>query len=114
MKPWIKWTVGALALALVATVSVRALSARKTQKEALASQQAASKVQAAIELVPNDVVLVQNMELAQGLAISGPLKAVNSAFVKARVAGELQGLTVREGDTRFDKGRIDCLERSRD
>jgi len=98
MKPWIKWTAGALVLALVATVSVRALSARKTQQEALASQQAASKVQVAIELGPKDVVLVQNMELAQGLAISGPIKAVNSAFVKVRVAGELQGLTVREGD----------------
>jgi RND family efflux transporter MFP subunit len=32
------------------------------------------------------------------LQISGPVKAVNSAFVKARVSGEMQDLLVREGD----------------
>jgi len=44
-------------------------------------------------------VQVKTRELAQGLPISGALKAVNTAIVKARVAGELQGLTVREGDS---------------
>jgi RND family efflux transporter MFP subunit len=43
-------------------------------------------------------VQVKTRELAQGVPISGALKAVNTALVKARVAGELQGLTVREGD----------------
>lgn len=98
MKPWLKWTVGALVLALIAAGAVRAISAKKAQKDALAAQQETSKVQVAVVLGPKDVVQVTNMDLAQGLAISGPLKAVNSAFVKARVAGELQGLTVREGD----------------
>lgn len=98
MKRWLKWIVGALVLALVAAGAVRAISAKKAQKEALAAQQEASKVQVAVVLGPKDLVQVTSLDLAQGLAISGPLKAVNSAFVKARVAGELQGLTVREGD----------------
>jgi RND family efflux transporter MFP subunit len=74
------------------------LSARKAKKEALQAQQDSQKTQTAIEVAPTDVVRIKTLELVQGLAISGPLKAVNSAFVKARVAGELQGLTVREGD----------------
>ena len=52
-----------------------------------------------VELGAADLVQVKTRDLAQGLAISGALKAVNSAIVKARVAGELQDLTVREGDT---------------
>jgi RND family efflux transporter MFP subunit len=44
------------------------------------------------------VVRAESRDLQRGLPVSGSLKAVNSAFVKARAAGELQGLTLREGD----------------
>jgi multidrug efflux system membrane fusion protein len=94
MKRWIKWGLLALVVALLAIGILRALSARKAQQEALATPGA----EAVVELAPTDVVQIKTRELAQGLAISGALKAVNSALVKARVAGELQGLTVREGD----------------
>ena len=51
-----------------------------------------------IELSDTDVVTVQKISMAQGLPVSGTLKATRSAMVKARVAGELQALEVREGD----------------
>jgi RND family efflux transporter MFP subunit len=98
MKRWLKWIILALVLALVAGGAMRARSARKVQKEALEAQQNANAPQATVELLATDQFKVQMINLSHGLAISGPIKAVNSAFVKARVAGELQGLTVREGD----------------
>lgn len=98
MKRWLKWILITLVVALLVVGVLRALSARKAAKEALDAQQASQKAQASVTLAATDVVKAQVLELSQGLEISGPLKAVNSAFVKARVAGELQGLTVREGD----------------
>jgi RND family efflux transporter MFP subunit len=98
MKRWLKWTIAVVLIALLAAVALRTLSSRKAQKEALAAQQASSQTQVSIALGPHDVVTVHSIELRQGIAISGPIKAVNSAFVKAKAAGELQDLTVREGD----------------
>lgn len=98
MNRWLKWTIAVLLIAVLAAGMVRAVSGRKAQKDALAAQQTAGQTKVSIALGPNDVVTVQSMELRQGIAISGPIKAVNSAFVKAKVAGELQDLTVREGD----------------
>ncbi|MBI2750921.1 MAG: efflux RND transporter periplasmic adaptor subunit [Burkholderiales bacterium] len=98
MKRWIKWIVVAVILGLVAAGALRALSARKAQKDALAAQQAGQQTQATVELLASDRIAVRMIELPQSLPISGSLKAVNSAIVKARVPGELQGLVVREGD----------------
>ena len=39
---------------------------------------------------PTDVLVVQPVELVRTLEISGGLKAVESAFVKARVAAEVK------------------------
>jgi RND family efflux transporter MFP subunit len=98
MKRWIKWIVIAAVIVALVGGALRALSARKATKEALEAQQTTLKKQASLELTATDVVAVKRSQMSQGLDISGPLKAVNSAFVKARVAGELQSLTVREGD----------------
>jgi RND family efflux transporter MFP subunit len=94
-----KWlALGLVLLLLIAFSVMRALSARKAQQDALA-QASVAQLETVVELAQTDVIQAQTRELAQGLPISGSLKAVNSAVVKARAAGELQGLTVREGDT---------------
>jgi RND family efflux transporter MFP subunit len=93
-----KWLVLVLALLLIGAGVLRALSARKTQQEAVTRASVAKSV-TVVELAATDVVRAETRELAQGLPISGSLKAVNSAVVKARVFGELQELSVREGDS---------------
>ena len=96
MKRWIPWAVALLVVVLVAGGVLRTLSARKAQQQALAAASTAKNP--GVELAATDVVKAETRALAQGLAVSGSLKAVSSAMVKARVAGELQGLAVREGD----------------
>jgi multidrug efflux system membrane fusion protein len=97
MKRWVKWAVVLVILLLVAGGVMRALSARKAQQQALAASSAAPDM-GMVELAATDVVKAQQREVVQGLPVSGSLKAINSALIKARVAGELQGLAVREGD----------------
>lgn len=96
MKRWIPWAVALLALLLITVGVLRTLSARKAQQQALVAASTAKNP--GVELAATDVLKAETRALAQGLAVSGSLKAVHSAMVKARVAGELQGLTVREGD----------------
>ena len=97
MNRIVKWAIALLVIAALGFGVFRALSAKKAQQTAVAAQ-AAQVAVPSIELAQSDVLAVKSRELAQGLPISGALKAVNSAIIKARVAGELQALTVREGD----------------
>jgi len=100
MKRGLKWGIAALIVATLALSVIKALNARKAQQEAIAAAAAANaKAQAVIELSAVDTLQAQVNDIALGLPISGSLKAANSAFIKARVSGELQGLTVREGDS---------------
>lgn len=98
MKISAKWIALAALALLLAGGAWRFLAARAASQTSLQAQQASQQVQTRLELAATDTVKVQQVELTQVLEISGPIKAANSAFVKARVAGELQGLTVREGD----------------
>jgi membrane fusion protein, multidrug efflux system len=104
MKRWIKWGLAALLLALLVTSIVRTLSERRAKQQTL-SEQTAQRNQTVVELAATDVTQAQTQSLSLGLPISGALKAVNSAMIKAKVAGELQGLTLREGD-RVQAGQV--------
>lgn len=113
MKPWLKWTAGAVVIALLAAGALRTLSAHKAQQAVLQAQQAVQKTQVSIDLMPADLLQVKTLDLLLNLPVSGPVTAVNTAWVKARVPGELQGLSVREGDrvkTGQILGRIDPTE----
>ena len=59
----------------------------------------AAGVELVYELAPGDVMTLSSRALTVGVPFTGSVKAVNSAVIKARVAGELMDLVVREGDS---------------
>jgi membrane fusion protein, multidrug efflux system len=95
MKKYLKWLLALIIVAALGVAGVRVVAARKADQ----AKANAPKAENVIELSSADIATAQVLELSEGLPISGALKAANSAVVKARVSGELQGLTVREGDT---------------
>jgi RND family efflux transporter MFP subunit len=99
MKPWMKWGAAALILAALAAGTLRTLAARRSAQADLQAQQATQKAQVTVELAASDLVPIKSVALVQTIAISGPVVAVNTAWVKARVPGELRDLNVHEGDS---------------
>jgi RND family efflux transporter MFP subunit len=97
MKRIFKWLLIALVLGALAFGAMQFVDKRKARQEA--ASQAATKAESVVELVAADLVQVRPHMLSQVLPVSGSLKATNSAFIKARVAGELQNLSLREGDS---------------
>ena len=94
----------AAAVVLVAALAARGWTARRA---ALAPPALAASAAAApsVLLAPGDVARAEQTELTSLLAISGGLRAVDTAVVKARVAAEVKTLTVREGD-RVQAGQL--------
>ena len=101
MSRWLKTALVLLTLIAVVALGWRGHAARQATRQA----QSAPVKDPVIELSAIDMATAHVVELTSGLPISGALKAVNSAIVKARVPGELQGLTVREGD-RVEAGQV--------
>ncbi len=93
-----KWALALIVLSALAVVVGKNISARKSEKTAQETAATAKRASASIELAPSDTVLAKTITLTNGLPISGSIKAANAVIVKAKVAGELHGLSVREGD----------------
>lgn len=101
MKRRLLWIVPLLVVLALVVGVLRALDKRRNEQAAAAP----ARETLALDLAPGDVVTARRSALARTLEVSGGLKAVNSAVVKAKVAAELRTLTVREGD-RVKAGQV--------
>ena len=63
-----------------------------------AASAAAARPAPVLEFTAEDMLVAEPRELSVGVELSGSVRAVNTSLVKARVAGEIVRLTVREGD----------------
>ena len=80
-----------------------AQAASKPRTVAAASAAAASAVP--LEFLASEVVQPGRASLSQSIEFSGPLVAPNTAVLRAKAAGTLLGLSVREGD-RVSAGQV--------
>lgn len=96
MKRWAGWTTAVVVVALLAAAGAQVVASRRQSAQAASAP--AAEIPALV-LRAADLISVRERPLIRTLNISGGLKAVTTAVVKARVASEIQTLTVREGDT---------------
>jgi RND family efflux transporter MFP subunit len=93
IKP--RWIVmGVVVLALALGIG-RAMLAKRAKQTAASTVQ----TQTQAELATSDVITLTQRNITQSLDVSGSVKAVNFAVIKARVAGEVKDILVREGDS---------------
>ena len=106
MKKYVRFALILLALLGAGVGAYKYIAQRKVVAQTTAAAAEAVKAVAqTLELAASDIYTLRSLTLAQGLPVSGTLKATHSAMVKARVAGELMDLTLREGD-RVAQGQV--------
>ena len=85
-------------LMLLAAMMLAAATAVLWQGRANSDAKLVPTTPAAIELARTDLVVPERRELKRAIPITGSLQARNQTVVKAKVAGEIRELLVREGE----------------
>ena len=97
-RSWKLWLI-VLIVAIALGLGVARALQKRSAKQASAAQAAAQLQQAPVfALTAGDVLTAHRQTVQQVVPVSGALRALQTAVIKARVPGELQGLTKREGD----------------
>lgn len=104
MKRWQRWALGGVALLALAGGITRAILARQAERAQITQTGQASS-QGTLRLGAGDLIEARRLPLWRTIDISGSLHAVDSVLIKARVSGELEMLSVREGD-RVRRGQL--------
>ena len=86
-----------IALILATAAAIWKRKDGKKPPNPVASELVAQQAQQALRFGPMDWVTVKPTLLASYVPLTGSVRAVDSATVKAKVAGELRSLSVREG-----------------
>jgi RND family efflux transporter MFP subunit len=84
-----------ITLLVLATV---AIGARAMMNPKAAPQPVAAAAPSVLEFLPTEVLTTTPVELRQTLQLSGSLRAIDQAMVKAKVAGDVREVLVREGE----------------
>jgi RND family efflux transporter MFP subunit len=90
------WGVAIVLVVAIALLAWRVVGERRAERSGGAPE--AARAQPTIELMPEDVAVARTTELTRTVPVSGSVRAVTSAFVKARVASEITRIAVREGE----------------
>ena len=98
LKRWLVWLVVLAVVGTIALSVLRLIGERRAAAQAAATAATAPKPPPRLELTEADIVTVISEPLGRSVAVSGTVQAVRSAFVKAKVAGEILRIEAREGD----------------
>jgi membrane fusion protein (multidrug efflux system) len=98
MRPRTRWTIVAVVVFVALGAAVSRLVLERRAAGTTAPAAATARAPAALELTDGDIVSAARAPLQRTVDVSGSVRAVQSAFVKARVAGEIVRIRVREGE----------------
>ncbi|HTN66319.1 MAG TPA: efflux RND transporter periplasmic adaptor subunit [Burkholderiaceae bacterium] len=82
---------------LVAAAAAAGAMALKKRPQPAPAAAINATAPATLEFLPGDLTVVQARDLRQTMALTGSLRALNQVAVKARVAGQVREVMVREG-----------------